>query len=334
MRTQFVDAVDTKVVGANQLHCNKYELRYLPKVIAKLEKVKKYNSYPIYYIECLPIGMIANYLRGLTFKNNLNATCSVDRVWLKDYAVLVDVSTNDRRYSTRRWTMMLSTLAKSAKDLSYKKLGEKYFIQVTRNNVDYLINHLKDKIASYNNTYKQSIAAANDIINKKIDSYTDKSVVTRTAVKRAMLSVRKDAQVIADAFNSTLTNEEQEQLISYLKKNIYSMRLYTVKDTEWDQALTEMYPDEQYGLKRRTEASESSKNRVGGYISVNSIEKAPLDVIQKITHKLDKNASFIQNKGSTKYRLNNYMLVLFLLNNYNKDGFVTGKTNLCKSINS
>ena len=59
------------------------------------------------------------------------------------------------------------------------------------------------------------------------------------------------------------------------------------------------------------EASENSKNTVGGYISLNSIKDAPLDIIQKITHKMDKNASFIQNKASSKYRLNNYMLVLF-----------------------
>ena len=330
--TTFTNAVNTKITGLSNSKISKYELKYLPKVIHNLENIKSNRAYKYYYIECLPIGMIKNYINGMTFKNNLDALCEVTNVQLKNHKVIVSVQTSDRRYRITSWKMELHTLVSAATNCSYKKVQEKYFIPVTEHNVDALINRLQGKLNTYNSSYKEAINEANSTIAEKVNSYENKSIVTRKAVKRAILSVRKDAQLVADAFNSTLTENEKDRLIKFLKANIYSMRLYVVKGTEWDQALSEMYPDEQYGIKRRTEATENSKNTVGGYISLNSIKDAPLDIIQKITHKMDKNASFIQNKGSSKYRLNNYMLVLFLLNNYNQDGFITGKTNLYKSI--
>lgn len=335
---QFRDAINVKAVGADDYQ-NTYMINNLKKVLNTLKNMKRNQIYgKYYYIECLPVPYIRTILNGALFYNKANALCSLNAIHPgKDGRLMAYVNTEDSRYYTRSWKMSLFNLLRDCNGWAgsfalVRDYYAKYLTVITKQNIDGFIANCLRKIAKCNNQYHNIINQANSVINSEINSYENKMVVSRSAIKRAMLSVRKDAQIITDAFNSSLTKEEQEQLIKYLKKNVYSMRLYVVKGTEWDQAITSLYPDEQYGKKRRTEATEKSKNSIGGYISVNSVKDAPLDIIQKITHKADKTQSFIRNKGSNKYRLNNYLLVLFLLNNYNQDGFITGKTNLNKAL--
>ena len=137
---------------------------------------------------------------------------------------------------------------------------------------------------------------------------------------------------MADAWNSTLSKEEQKTLINWLSKNSYSMRLYVVEGSSWDKAISELYPEEIYGKPRRTIPSEKSKDSINGYISVNNIDgNVPYDILKKITHKQN-DEDVIKYYGKNTYRINNYLLVLYLLNNYNKNGFKLGKTNLYKDI--
>jgi hypothetical protein len=110
------------------------------------------------------------------------------------------------------------------------------------------------------------------------------------------------------------------------------MRLYVVKDSRWDKAISELYPESIYGKHRQTIPSELSKDSINGYISVNTLDNIPYDILKKVTHKEKDEDVVKQNKGSSKFRINNYLLVLYLLNNYNKNGFKLGITNLNKGI--
>ena len=329
----FQKAVDTKVVGlGNSLTpIQKLEYDNIDEVIANVEKVKKEQLYP-YYIETLPIEFVQKLLVGKKFKNERYWTCEIIKVWRKKPMDLVlQVKSNKKNIP---WEMYFKTVMRDCSFMNMEtNICEKYFQRITVQNVDEYLTNLTNKKNEYNKKFENLTRNANLVINREVSKHSNEMVVSREAIRKAIRSIQKDSKEIANAFNSTLTQAEQETLIEWLAKNIYSMRLYVVKGSSWDKAISELYPEDLYGKHRQTIPSELSKDSINGYVSVNSIDgNVPYEILKKITHKQKAEDVIKQNTGSRKYRINNYLLVLYLLNNYNRCGFKLGKTNLNKDI--
>lgn len=332
METNFQNAVDTKVVGlGNSLTPNqKLEYDNIDNLIKDLKKVKELHLAP-YYIELLPIDFVKSLLVGKKFKNRAYWTCEVVDVWKKNFDLVVKVKSNKKKDS---WEMWFKTIMRECNFINIEKnVKDKYFEQITIQNIDNHILNLENKKNNLDKLYEQTISKADSVINNEVKKHKSEMVVSREAIRKAIRSIQQDSKEIANAFNSTLTQAEQQILIEWIAKNIYSMRLYVVKDSSWDKAISELYPEDLYGKHRQTIPSELSKDSINGYISVNNIDgDVPYEILKKITHKQKAEDVIKQNKGSSKYRINNYLLVLYLLNNYNRCGFKLGKTNLNKDI--
>ncbi len=327
----FQNAVNTLVVGlGDKLTDNqKWELNYLDEVIQNLKTLRDVDTY---YIYALPKAFVKTLLTNQEIVNSWKRKCRVTKC---------DYVENKKEYflsilwinGDKNWNVSLSTALKEFKWINLnKKLKEKYFTKLTPGRVDSLITYLEEKKKSYDEWYKKSTKRSNNIIGRELSKHTNDMVVGREAIRKAIRSIQKDSKEIANAFNSTLTQAEQETLIEWLAKNIYSMRLYVVKDSSWDKAISELYPEDLYGKHRQTIPSELSKDSINGYVSLSSIADIPYEILKKVTHKKNWEDVVKQNKGSTKYRINNYLLVLYLLNNYRRCGFQLGKTNLNKDI--
>lgn len=331
MSTLFKEAVDTKVVGLdNELTpLEKLEYDNIDNVIKEIENIKKKHLYP-FYIEILPIELISGILVGKNFRNQRYWLCEIQKVWKKDNELYVQVKSHKKNDP---WTMKFKTLYTDCKEFNISRnIKDKYFKRINVMNADDQINYLKGKKKKYDELYNKTVKSANTLIKDELSKHNNEIVVTRQAIRQSIRSIQQDTKVIADAWNSTLSEKEQQTLINWLSKNIYSMRLYVVKGSRWDKAISELYPDATYGTPRRTIPSDKSKDSINGYLSVNTIEgNVPYDILKKVTHKQN-SEDVIKYYGKNKYRINNYLLVLYLLNNYNKNGFKLGKTNLNKDI--
>jgi len=331
MQTNFQNAVNNKVVGLgnNLTQTQQLEYKNIDEVINRLKEVKKLHLAP-YYIELLPLDYVKSILVGKIFKNKAYWTCQINSVWRKGYDLIIKVTSSKK---SEPWEMYFKTIMKDCKFQNIaQNIRDKYLVRVNANNIDNYIAELENKKRQYDTKYRQTISNANRVINQEVSKHPNEMVVSREAIRQSIRSIQKDSKVIADAWNSTLTQAEQNTLINWLSKNIYSMRLYVVQGSSWDKAISELYPEEIYGKPRRTISSEKSKDSINGYISVNSIDgNVPYDILKKITHKQN-NEDVIKYYGKNTYRINNYLLVLYLLNNYNKNGFKLGKTNLYKDI--
>ena len=332
MKTNFQNAVDTKVVGLGNSLTPTQKLEYdnIDNLIKDLKKVKELHLAP-YYIELLPIDFVKSILVGKKFKNRAYWTCEVVDVWKKNFDLVVKVKSNKKKDF---WEMWFKTIMRECNFINVEKnVKDKYFEQITIQNIDNHISNLENKKNNLDKLYEQTINKADNVINTEVKKHKSEMVVSREAIRKAIRSIQQDSKEIANAFNSTLTQAEQQTLIEWIAKNIYSMRLYVVKDSSWDKAISELYPEDLYGKHRQTIPSELSKDSINGYVSVNNIDgDVPYEILKKITHKQKAEDVIKQNKGSSKYRINNYLLVLYLLNNYNRCGFKLGKTNLSKDI--
>ena len=332
MKTNFQKAVDTKVVGLGNSLTETQKLEYdnIDNLIKDLKKVKEQHLAP-YYIELLPIDFVKSILLEKKFKNRAYWTCEVVDIWKKNFDLVVKVKSNKKK---EPWEMYFKTIMRECTFFNVEEhVKKKYFNQITVDNIDNYISTLQNKRNNLEQLYNQKISTANSVINNEVKQHKSEMVVSREAIRKAIRSIQQDSKEIANAFNSTLTQAEQQTLIEWIAKNIYSMRLYVVKDSSWDKAISELYPEDLYGKHRQTIPSELSKDSINGYVSVNNIDgDVPYEILKKITHKQKAEDVIKQNKGSSKYRINNYLLVLYLLNNYNRCGFKLGKTNLNKDI--
>ena len=327
----FQNAVNNLVIGlGDKLTDNqKWELTYIKDVINNLKQLREVDTY---YIYALPKPFVEKFLIGQHLINSWHRKCVIKECHFvnekNDYCLNVGWEKGDKR-----WQMWLRTTILDCRWIDLKqKVYLKYFSKLTPGRVDSLITYLEQKKEAYDKWYKNSTRRSNNIIGRELSKHTNDMVVSRSAIRQSIRSIQKDSKVIADAFNSTLSQSEQQTLINWLAANVYSMRLYVVKDSRWDKAISELYPEEVYGKHRQTIPSELSKDSINGYISVNSLANIPYDILKKVTHKEKDEDVVKQNKGSSKFRINNYLLVLYLLNNYNKNGFKLGITNLNKGI--
>jgi len=331
MSTNFKEAVNTKVVGLGNVltPIQQQEYKHLDEVISNLQtmnKTKEYND----YLYCLPEQFVKSLISGKEVLNKWGRRCTVTNIWYvpeeKDYSMTI-------KWENKSWKMWLRTALKDFKWIGLKKnVVGKYFIKLNEESTNNTILHLQAKKDKYSKMYTQDQKRSSNIIGRELAKHTNEMIVSREAIRKSIISIQRDSRVMADAWNSTLNTQEQQTLINWLAKNVYSMRLYVVKGSRWDKAISELYPSEQYGKPRQTIPSELSKDSINGYVSVSSLDGIPYELLKKITHKQKDEDVVKQNKGSSKYRINNYLLVLYLLNNYNQIGFKIGKTNLNKEI--
>ncbi len=330
----FKNAVDDLVVGLGNDLTKVQEAEYkgLNLVIDNLKEFQKTKKFR-YYIEALPLNFISKLLVGKQFFNASSWKCKIEECTLtSNDMVLCKVSAYSRARIFYSWWMYLGTIVGEGKFIGNNSVLNKYLILLTPTKISELLKKLKEKKKAYDKLYKEQTKEARSSINKELSKHVNDITISRNAIRTAIKSIQKDTKVIADAWNSTLTKQEQETLLEWIAGNIYSMRLYVVQGSRWEKAITQLYPEDQYGKARKTIPSECSKDSIGGYISLNNINNIPYDILKKITHK-EKNEDIVkQNKGSSKYRINNYLLVLYLLNNYNQLGFKLGETNLNKQI--
>ncbi len=332
-QNKFQKAINKKVVGGIDGLTEAQRIHYEGLLAAKkyIESTKNLNTY---YVLCYPLNFVERLLMYEKFKNNSGAECVITKVYRKKKSgdILVDVKTNDGRYRCKQWTMCLSTILTQCYFTSLNEKKMVFFKNINNNNKQYYLRKVDELLENYNKRFTQQIGDASRTIQDELKNNPSEIEITRSAMRRTLKSIEKDEMEIRKAWNSTLTLEEQTTLMNWIKVNVYSMRLYVIKNSSWDKVISERYPDEQYGLKRRTEASESSTDSISGYISVKQIADAPMEIIKKLTHKVKDEDNFKKNAGSNVYRLNNYLLVLFLLNNYNSIGFKTGVRNLSNYI--
>ena len=330
----FKNAVDDLVVGLGNDLTKVQEAEYkdLNLVIGNLKKFQKTKKFG-YYIEALPLNFISKLLVGKQFFNANSWKCKIEECILtsKD-SVLCKVSAYTPAMNPRCWWMYLATIVKEGKFINKGNALDKYLVPLTPEKISELLKKLKEKKKAYEQKYKEKSKEAKATIKQELDKHTNDIQVSRLAIRSAIKNIQKSTKVMADAWNSTLTKQEQETLLEWIAGNIYSMRLYVVQGSRWDQAISELYPESQYGKPRRTIPSQASKDSINGYITINNKdENVPYDILKKITRKLDA-IDIIKYNGGNKYRINNYMLVLHLLNQYNKYGFKLGETNLNKQI--
>lgn len=330
----FKNAVDDLVVGLGNDLTKVQEAEYkdLNLVIGNLKKFQKTKKFG-YYIEDLPLNFISKLLVGKQFFNANSWKCKIEECVLtsKD-SVLCKVSAYTPAMNPRCWWMYLATIVKEGKFINKGNALDKYLVPLTPEKISELLKKLKEKKKAYEQKYKEKSKEAKATIKQELDKHTNDIQVSRLAIRSAIKNIQKSTKVMADAWNSTLTKQEQETLLEWIAGNIYSMRLYVVQGSRWDQAISELYPESQYGKPRRTIPSQASKDSINGYITINNKdENVPYDILKKITRKLDA-IDIIKYNGGNKYRINNYMLVLHLLNQYNKYGFKLGETNLNKQI--
>ena len=328
---EFKNAVDDLVVGlGNKLtSVQQQEYKDLDLVIDNLKKVRDSRHY-CYYIETLPKEFAKKVLIGVRFISRAGWKCDIRNVTKSDKGSIICIVGQEG--SQRQWQMYLSTIIIDGTFITKSVALDRYLVKLNALSTRQYLDKLIAKKKAYDKLYKKQTKEARYSINRELSKHVNDMTVSRNAIRTAIKSIQRDTKVIADAWNSTLTKQEQETLLEWLAGNIYSMRLYVVQGSRWEKAITELYPEEQYGKARKTVPSECSKDSIGGYISLNNVNNIPYDILKKITHK-EKNEDIVkQNKGSSKYRINNYLLVLYLLNNYNQRGFKLGITNLNKEI--
>lgn len=328
MEKDFQKAVKDKVVGLELSDVQKLEFDKLDSIIKKLQSRVKFNNCDVRYIYLLPLETINYLLKGKEFINSWKRRCKIDNIYKdKNNFYMADVS-----WKNKNWEMSLKTIFNDCKLLVPNWFKNKYIDKMDATKCQERINALQLKKKNYEDKYNSLINKSNSTIAGEVTKHPNEMVVSREAVRSAIKNIKRDSMEVATAWNSTLSKEEQSTLLNWLAKNIYSMRLYVVKDSSWDKAITELYPEEQYGSPRRTIPSSASKDSINGYISINSMDDSvPYDILKKITHKKNE-SDIIKYNGANKYRINNYMLVLFLLNEYNNIGFKMGVTNLNKQI--
>ena len=328
---EFKNAVDDLVVGlGNKLtSVQQQEYKDLDLVIDNLKGVRDSRHY-CYYIETLPKEFAKQVLVGVKFISRAGWKCDIRNITKSDKGSIICIVGQEG--SQKQWRMYLSTIIVDGTFVTKNTALDRYLVKLNALSTRQYLDKLIAKKKAYAKLYKKQTKEARYSINRELNKHVNDMTVSRNAIRTAIKSLQKDTKVIADAWNSTLTKQEQETLLGWIAGNIYSMRLYVVQGSRWEKAITELYPEEQYGKARKTVPSECSKDSIGGYISLNNVNNIPYDILKKITHK-EKNEDIVkQNKGSSKYRINNYLLVLYLLNNYNQRGFKLGVTNLNKNI--
>lgn len=308
----------------NEKDAKKYQ--YLKFIRSKVYEIRSGKLSPRYLIECFPLNFLKKVLVGKVFYNGYDIRCTIEDVFLEENKPpLIQVKARKAV-----WRMYLRTAMREANFTDVKFVNSELFEYIDKNSSAKKLEAIKDEIVRLEFMYLREVDKAQDTINSL--RYTDSRIpiqATREAIQRARTGLTKDVRFMATIWNSTFTKEEQEELIKWIQENIYSMHLYVIKGSALDINLTEMFPEEQYGKISRTEPSEHSVDTsISGYVSFNSDENAPLELFNKLAHKVKLNTLFKSYEKTNKFRFNSYLLVLFLLTEYNDIGFKLGVRNL------
>lgn len=208
---------------------------------------------------------------------------------------------------------------------------ERYFMEVNKGNADKLISIIIEpfnKIFDLYNKEKYNVLKSNNLLHtQNIKGDRQAKRIKRDPLAR--IKYEQSKQDVINAFNSYLTKDEKNVLMTWLNQHVNTLRLYVLKDGVYDQLLTKEFPDEQYGVKCRTlpnDSEEGSLDGCNGYVGVDSLEDCPIELFQRIARKKDSKDVF--KLQGNQYRFNSYGFVLYLLSEFNDIGYITGISNL------
>ena len=321
MPVDFKNAINDKVNKLTNLSTNeKLECDNLEHIIDSLQDAREHRA-STYYFEHIPAQVLNQVLTGMHAFSSWDMPVTINRVFEKESSLLASCDIEMPKRVTKA-NIYLKTIA-TEWTIPYKY--KKYFNKITTmKDYDSIIARLSEKLDTYKAREEELLSDADKTINSKLNQYKSNIVINREAIKRAVFETKNGIEEIDKSFKSGLSKDEQETLLTWIKQNVFVMHLYVVKGSRWDQAVTELYPEETYGKIRRTEPSESSTDSISGYISFISKDNAPVDIFHKV---VQRGKGDLVSAGN-KYRINNTMLVLWLLSNYNKDGFKLSVHNL------
>ena len=230
-----------------------------------------------------------------------------------------------------------------SKDFKFNNLPEaqrikmqRYFTEVTKDNANYFIDIMTapfNKVFEKYNKEKYNVLKSNNLLHTQNIKGEREPEVRIKADPQARIKYEQSKEEVINAFNTYLTKEEKDTLIHWLDEHVNTLRLYVLKGGVYDQLLTKEFPDEQYGVKCRTEpnnSEEGSLDGCNGYVGVDSLEDCPIELFKRIARKKDEKEVF--RKQGNQYRFNSYGFVLYLLSEFNNIGYITGVSNLKNRI--
>lgn len=348
------DLLNIKIEGSYKPFSKKeiFEIRYLDEILSNIDLVLATPEWDtVSYTQLLPVEFLKELLVGKVAITTVNSKVSnyftiedcfrsnskgkFNKKSLRSKVIKCQSLLNDKC-----WVMYLDNFFEfsTLRDREYfNRIKNKYYVKF---NLPELL-YLKQRLINL----KKELQAKGDKINSKVDldiynTLADPSSKIdlpteqlRNPILRSKPEKVESISTYKDIFKSILTDEEKQKLIKWVSENVYSMRLYLLKDGKYDKKLSALFPDDIYGKKRRTVPSCYSKDTLGGYISFTTLTDCPFEIIGKICGTQNLKATLSLFKFvSNNFRLNNYKLVLYLLANYNEFGFKTGIRNLYKKI--
>lgn len=215
---------------------------------------------------------------------------------------------------------------------------ERYFTEVNSSNANYFLDLLLapfEKIFKEYQREKYNVLKSNNLFHTQNIKGDREAEIRIKKDPQARIKYQESKEEVITAFNSYLTKEEKKTLMKWLNQHVNTLRLYVLKGGVYDELLSKEFPDEKYGVKRRTEPNNSEEGSVdccGGYVGVDSLQDCPIELFQRIARKKDPKDVFKKSSSGNQYRFNSYGFVLYLLSEFNSIGYITGVSNLKNRI--
>lgn len=355
--TPFKDYVKFDVLGVSDLISEEDKQR-----IKELETEKDFilnNPYTKKTIDHRPLYMIDLYSpeqqvrifnlqdrKGLSivFLNTENYKCKIVKAFLRGQTPILKWSFI---YNTNKeFYLPLDRFLEIYSWGEFHDIYPKEFTKVYLTKVDDKLKALQDELDDFYQMLsalyekeKDELKAGSLEAELAFDKLEKEAPSKRYSIKRKELSPdealqaaynTKDVQALKNKWKFILTEEEKKTFLEWIAKNIYSIRVYGVIDGRSGNLLKQEYGD--YGnIKYREpktdeEGRNTSSDNISAYISLETTEEAPEEILRKFVGRDESQELFRNN------RLNSKNLALFLLSEYHDAGFKAGIRHLNKEI--
>lgn len=186
---KFIDNNDSYNVSEDYNKKDFYN-KILPEVKQKIEN--REDPYPSYYLLYFPIDFINDLFVNEKFRNRDGAECVVKKCYYPEGStdsskILVDVSTDNSRYSKKNWTSYLKTILNDYQFISLPPTKKIYLKKVIGNR-DYFINKINQFLN--NDSNKASEKQISKLLNKFKDTNTIKN--KNESVQEGLFDIAED----------------------------------------------------------------------------------------------------------------------------------------------
>lgn len=317
-------------------------------VYNKIIEIQQGRRKPTLYIQLMTFEIVKRILTAedVILLNNHKLRCKVVSVELSPYhgpyatapfyTFMKFVGQDDHK----AFPIGLTTIANEFKfDLLSRDKQIKfnrYFTLINQSNAQDFINFLLSPFEQIFRQYQREkyiIYKKNNLLNTENITGDRKPKVVTKKDPEARKKYEESKQDVVNAFNTYLTNDEKKILMNWLNQHVNTLRLYVLKGGVYDELLSKEFPDDKYGVKRRTNPNDTEKGSSDyciGYVGVDSLKNCPVDLFRRIARKKDNKDVFKQI--GNQYRFNSYGFVLYLLSEFNDIGYITGVSNLKNRI--